>query len=100
MYVAAYRGLSKGVSAETDAICRAATLLQEATVDEPQAYWQAVLDELEPLVDFDVLSNASIAFKYVVALRDRTPSACSREDRAACIADAIVFLCQPQQFPR
>ena len=89
----------EGVSAETDAVGRAIILLEQATVDEPPEYWQVVLDDLEPFVDLEALTHASIAFQYVVALRDRTDSARTCEGRAACIADAKMFLWQAHQFP-
>jgi hypothetical protein len=87
------------VTAEQDAIGRAITRLERATVDEPPAYWQVVLDDLEPFVDLETVSNTSIAFKYVMTLRDRTDPARTAEGRAACIADATMFLWQARQFP-
>jgi hypothetical protein len=89
------------VTAGTDAIGRAITRLEEATVDEPPEYWQALLDDLEPFVDLEnVTSNTSIAFKYVVWLRDRTDRACTLQGRAVCIEDATFFLAQALRFRR
>ena len=90
----------EGVSAETDAVGRAIILLEQATVDEPPEYWQVVLDDLEPFVDLEAFTHASIAFHYLVALRDRADSCRTSEGRAACIADAKMFLWQAHQFPR
>jgi hypothetical protein len=80
------------VTAETEAIVRAIAQLERATVDEPREYWQALLDDLERFVDLEIASNSSIAFKYVVALRDRTDPAGTRQGRVGCIEDATVFL--------
>ena len=87
------------MTAETDAIGRAITRLEQATVDEPPEYWQALLDDLEPFVDLEIISHTSVAFKYVVALRDRTDPAGTPKGRAACIEDATFFLWQAIRFP-
>jgi hypothetical protein len=76
----------------------AITQLERATVFDGPEYWQALLDDLEPFVDLEVLTNASIAFKYVVALRDRTGQARSPRGRAACIAEATMFLWEAHAF--
>jgi hypothetical protein len=85
---------------ETDAIGRAIALLERATVNEPLEYWQAVLDDIEPLVDLNIVDNVSVAFKFVVAVRDRTDRAHSTQGRAAYIDDATMFLWRARQFPR
>jgi hypothetical protein len=89
------------VTAERDAaLGRAITRLEDATGDEPPEYWQALLDDLEPFVDLEnVTSNTSIAFKYVVWLRDRTDRAGSPQGRAVCVDDATFFLWQALVFP-
>lgn len=88
------------MTAEQDAIGRAVKRLEEATVDDPREYWQVLLDDLEPFVDRDFVSITSIAFNYVVALRDRTGPARIPQGRAVRIAAARVFFLYALQFSR
>jgi hypothetical protein len=73
--------------------------LEQATVDEPPEYWQALLDDLQPLVDVEI-TNLGIACRYLVALRDRTDRAGTSQGRAGYIEDATLFLEQALLYPR
>jgi len=86
------------VTAEVEAIGRAISRLDQATVDEPPDYWQALLDDLEPFVGVE-MTNLGIASRYLVALRDRTGSADTPQGRAVYIEDASLFLWQAILFP-
>jgi hypothetical protein len=88
------------VTAERDAIGRAIKRLEEATIDDPPAYWQVLLDELEPFIDLDFVSFTSIAFNYVVTLRYRTGTARTPGGRASRIEDATAFFSHALQISR
>ena len=88
------------MTAETDAVGRALLLLDEATVNEPPEYWQALLDDLEPFVDLETVNNLNIACRYLVALRDKTDRAHTAQGRAAYLEDATFFLEQALRFQR
>lgn len=86
------------MTAEQDAIGRAIKRLEEATVNDPQEYWQVLLDDLKPFVDLDIVSHTSIGFNWVVAVRDQTGPARTPQGRAARIADARSFLLYALRF--
>ena len=87
------------MTAEADAIGRAITRLERAQVNDAAEYWQVLLDDVEPFVDLEIVSNTSVAFNYVVALRDGAGRAGTRKGRAASITDAIFFFWQALRFP-
>ena len=87
------------MSAESEAIGRAIARAADSSGEEPPEHWQAVLDDLEPFVDSEIISNTSIAFRYVAALRDRKGRASTAEGRARCVEDATFFLGQALRFP-
>jgi len=87
------------VTAEPEAIGSAIARLEQANVDEPPEYWQALLDDLQPFVDVEI-TNLGIACRYLVALRDRTDRADTSQGRAVYIEDATLFLEQALRYPR